>query len=776
MALVSILISNWHYIVLFPVIAFVISYLYTHRIPEVYAAKCQILLKSNETYDYQQKIYRGLGFGSSYANYEETASQMRVITSSNLLEEVMQKLPLNVSYYIIGRLKTTEVYKHMPFTVVYDERSFASSGMMFNLKILDSERFELNYTLDGASRTFEYEFGELILEDGLYLRVERQQNLNDVSVRALAQMNYAFSVYPNRALVSEYKSNIDVTNIPYTSIVEISLRDEIPQRAVEVLDSLANTYVTNTVRNQTDINENTLQYIDRQLEEVIRIINEIESELESFKEQKAILNLTKEEENYFQKMLDVETEINQGDKELEAIEDLTTYLLQNETVESILAPSIFVNYSDPQLTKQITDLYGLRTEYATLIESGTTNNPKVTLLLDRIQNLKLQILENLEIKRDFLTSSLKGLKEDFHFYESKIKDIPKTQRQVLNIERRLAVNEELYSFLLSKRAETIIAKAGLVPETKVIEKARSVGKVYPDKAKMNATNTLIGFGVAIVIILLKVLFFTKIGSMVQLQALTEIPILGSIPKLKSEEAGYQMSNITKHSDMVQAFRSLRTNLQFFSPEDSKGKVLVTSLMPGEGKTFTSVNLATILAHAQKRVLIIDFDLHKPRLAKALELENEVGVSNYLINQASVEEIIQKTPTPNLDVITSGPIPPNASELIMRPELKELLKNLEAKYDYIFFDTPPISLITDGILLMNEVDVKLFVLNSRSTSKTSIDYIERLIESKRFNNCALILNEEKMTRLKYYYSRYGYGGYGYGGYGYGAYGQHYGEGS
>lgn len=760
------LVSNWYIFLSIPAVAFAISYVYTHRIPDVHAAKCQILLKSNETYDYQQQIYRGLGFSSKYASYEETASQMRVIKSSNLIEEVLHSLSLNVSYFIIGRLKVTEVYEHMPFRVWADDRSLVHSGMEFYLNIVDRKTFELLYELDGVTKSNRYEFGELIVNDGIYLKVERQTNLNEVSVEALKQINYMFKIQKNNALIAKYKSNLQVSNIDYTSIVEITLSDEIPKRAEEVLDTLAHLYVANTVKNQTDINENTLEYIDKQLNEVIGIINEIESELESFKEKKAILNLSKEEDTYFDRFLELDKEMRALQRELLAIDELTEYLLQNEKIESLLPPSIFVNDNDPKLKDQVSSLYTLRSEYNTMREAGTSANPRVASLLEQINSLKQDILQYLDLRKVALETRQNELKKESVVYEGRIKNIPKTQREILNIERRLEVNEELYSFLLSKRAETIIAKAGLVPKTKIIERARSIGVVYPDKNRMNLINALIGLGLAILIVVVRVLFFQKISSIGQLQSATSISILGSIPKKKDFSKTYRIKSGSERSDIVQAFRSLRTNLQYFSPNDNCTRVLVTSLLPGEGKTFASVNMSSVMGIAEKRVLIIDFDLHKPRLAQALELPNDKGVSSFLIGKDSIEGIIQKTDIPYLDAITSGPVPPNASELVLREEVDKIFEFADSRYDYVFLDTPPISLITDGIMLMDKVDVKLFVLNSKSTTNTSVDYIEHLISKKEFEHCALVLNEEKLSRLNYYYSKYGYGSYGYGGYGYG----------
>ncbi|MEQ9187361.1 MAG: polysaccharide biosynthesis tyrosine autokinase [Cryomorphaceae bacterium] len=764
--LFSVVVANWYYLIIVPCLAFGISYIYTHRISDVYAAKSQILLKSNETYDYQQQIYKGLGFTSKYASYEETASQMRVIKSSSLLHEVLDHVPLNVSYYIVGRLKVSEVYKHMPFTVWIDERSSAAAGKSFNLSILDTATYYLSYEYNGREIQRELKFGDLIVENGLYLRVMREANLNEMSVATLSNIAYMFTAKRKESLIRKYQSSIDVENIPYTSIIEITLKDEIKERAVEILDTLANMYVENTLDNKTSVNENTLSYIDKQLEEVISIINTIEIELESFKEQKSILNLPREEENYFNRLLDLDNQLRRYKDELRVLDELTSFLLKNEEIESLIPPSFFVTNTDEDLTNRIRSLYVLREEYTKMLRAGTDKNPRIDDALDRIKRQKEDVLRYIDSQARALESGVKQATSEIQALEVKIKNIPKSQRQILNIERRLQVNEELYSFLLAKRAETVIAKAGIIPETKIIERAHSVGVVYPDKTRMNLISVLFGFGLAVVIIVLKEAFFQKVKNVGQLQAHTEISILGSIPRKRDFSSTYRILKSQERSEIVQAFRHLRTNLQFLSPSSKCTKVLVTSLLPGEGKTFTSVNLASVIALAEKKVLIIDLDLHKPRLATAMELKNDKGVSSFLAGQHSVQEVIQKTDSAYLDVITSGPIPPNASELILREQLDELFDFATGAYDFVFLDTPPISLITDGLVLMEKVDVKLFVLNSKSTSKASIDYIENIIDKNGIDNCALVLNEEKISRLDFYYSRYGYGYGGYGGHDYG----------
>lgn len=761
----AVVFSNWYFLIVIPAIALAISVLYTHRIVDVYAAKCQILLKSNDTYDYQSEIYRGLGFNSKYASYEETASQMRVLKSTSLLENVMDRMSLGVSYYIVGRLKVSEVYKHMPFKVVADHRSESYLGATFEVQVIDTSSYFLKYSHGGKEFSSQIQFGELILDNGLYLKIVRQPNLTAISMSSLSKIDYSFKVHARQNLIAKYQSAINVKNFDYTSIVEVTLNDEISARAVEVLDTLADIYVQSTLQNKRVVNENTLNYIDIQLNEVTGIINEIENELENYKEDARILNLSREEETYFNRLISMDGQLRSFKDQVKALEDLTSYLLKDEKeIKSWLPPNLFVANTDPELAVQVKELYGLRANYAAMFDSKTESNPKVEVLLSKINYLKKDLIRYIESQKEAVQLAMSELVKEIDLVEGRIKDIPKSQRQIINIERRLAVNEELYSFLLSKRAETIIARAGIVPQTKVIEKSRSIGIIYPNKTKMDLLSVLVGFALAILIILIKEMFFQKIKSLGQLQTITHVPILGSIPRQKDFSKTSRMLSGAEKSETAQSFRMLRTSLEYLVPIKKSSKtILISSLLPGEGKTFIAVNMASVLAIANRKVLLLDFDLHKPRLAKAMELNNEKGVSSILVGQSLPGEVIQNSSIESLDVITSGPVPPNASELILNENLESLIKYAEENYDYVVFDTPPISLITDAEVLMRYSDVKLFVLNSRSTSRTSIDYLERLIEKNKIENVALILNEEVISKVDYYYSRYGYGGYGYGGY-------------
>lgn len=766
--IISVVVANWYVFLLLPTLFWAGSFLYTHRIPYTYAAKCQILLKSNETYDYQAQIYRGLGFNSAYSNYEETASQMRVFQSSGLFSKVLDEIPLEVSYYIVGRLKVTEVYKRMPFKVVVDDKSSGFNGTEFFINILSADRFKLNYEYDGEMQQYEYDFGELILDNGLYLRVQKESNLNSMTLKSLSQIHYKFKISSRQSLINAFQGSMSLTNLDYTSIVEVTLKDQIQSRAVEILKSLSEIYVKSTLENKVEINDNTLSYIDIQLDEVVGIINNIELELESYKEDRAVLNLTREEDEFFTRLVDLELQKRQYELQIASLDELTVYLLQDETEEALLPPHMFVSNADPNLTERVKELYELRNEYNDRLNVVTQLSQEAGRLIKRISELKEDIIRYIDAQKSALLNAVGETEDSIELIESSIRRIPKTQRKILNIERRLLVNEELYSFLLSKRAETVISRAAIIPQTKIIEEPRPIGTIYPDKRKINITTAMFGLLLASVIVILKELFFQRVTSLSQLQSLTDLSVLGSIIKLKDFTVTKRIMQGSERGEMVQYFRLLRTNLQYFAPGSGSKSILVTSLLPGEGKTFSCVNLASVLAIAGKKVLIMDLDLHKPRIAQAMELTNKVGVSSVLIGECTPEEAIVQTSIPSLDAITSGPVPPNASELILGDSLAGLFEYARSRYDYVLIDTPPVALISDGLILMSHADIKLFVLNSKTTTRSSLDFIEQTVGSNQLTGCALVLNEEKRRGIDYLYSRLGYGGYGYG-YGYGAYG-------
>jgi len=758
--------KSWYIILLLTLTLGIVSYLYIHKEEDMYQSSMQVLLKSDDVYNYQSALYKGLGATQNpYATYEHIASEMRVIKSSSILNKVLDKLKLDVSYFITGRIKTSEVFEHLPFRV--DSRNFEGNRVRhFSLNIKDLDAYILGYSLGEERKQIEARFGDWIVKDGIFITIEKNSNLNELSLETLKKIDYSFVINDRNHLLARYKGNLELENVEFTSVVQITLQDNIPERAKFFLDTLGQVYIDYSKQNKIDVNTNTLMFINKQIEEVTDIINEIGGEIEGYKAAKNILNLTKEEELFFSQLTEREQELKLTELAIHTVDDLVDYVSNLEEDDVSLPPSTIMLQDDPTLKLLIDDLYSLHLKRLNVLDEVSTENPRYLDLVQQIDQARSEIVEYLKKTRQFLIREQGMIEKDIAEITSKIKYIPKDTRELMNIEKRLEVNEQLYSFLLSRRAETIIARAGILPETKIIEAPRVAGVVYPDRQKFVLQWTAIGLVVGLVLAFLKVYFFDKIETLDELSEHTDMPIIGMIPPIQND-VKYLFNDTNTRSRLYDAFRNIRVNLELLGAQNNRKVIVISSLLPGEGKTFTSVNTAYILSRTQKKVLLIDCDLHKPRVMKAFDQKVNVGLSNYLAGSVSLVDIVHHHDE-YFDVIFAGVIPPSASELVASERMDALVKLLRGSYDYIIIDSPPIALITDALVLMAIADHSVFVLNSKFTTKRTLSSLEEIIVKRsKATNYSLILNNAKRPATIRYYGSYSYY-YGYG------YGQQYGD--
>ena len=761
--------KNWYIVFAFAAVAAAIAYLYAYKLTDIYAGRTQILIKSAETYDYQSQLYSGLGY---FGAYEDISNQQRVITSYNLVEKTISKLNLEVSYFIVGRLKTTEVYESMPFQVQIRLLNSALYEVPIQFKIINDKQYHLSYEKDNNEKVSKnYQFDEEIHDNDFILRVNKNNAINSQTVNNLKEMDYFFKVHSRENLVSKYKNALTVENIEYTSILELTLEDEIPARAVTFLDSLSKEYIDYTLQSKIDKNENTLNYIEIQLTEAIDIMSEIEDDMEQYRSQKAILNLSREEAEYFNKLLQFDTEKRKYEMELQSLMSLEDYIISSKDAKEtrLLPPAVYINDNDDFMKKSVNELYSMQIKINSVYYGTTDDNPGLQQMKDRVEFLRKDILVYLSNSRKALKSKIKDIKEQIDQYETIIKGIPKTQRDMLNIDRKLQVNEKMYLYLLEKKANTVIARAGIIPETKVIETARSVGVIRPNKDKILYTAVLIGVVISLIVIFIRSVFFEKIENAEDLKEITSVPVFGEIIFNEEADSEYIVVDSNPKAAITESFRSLRANLEYLDVAQKCKTILITSHNPNEGKTFCSINLASIIAKADKKVLLLELDLHKPKVHVGLNMKTENGISSILSGKEITEHCLLKTSIENLDVILSGPVPPNASELILSSRLQNLLEFGRQNYDYIIIDTPPVGLISDALVLMKYADATLFVLNTHLAKKEYVKNAEELVITNGIKNFGFLLNGVKMKKSRYYYN-YSYGykyGYGYGkGYGYG----------
>jgi len=455
--------ANALVLIILPLMAFLLSLLYIHRQPTVYSSKSQILLKSEEVYDYQNQLTQGLGMGNSFASYDRIESQKRVILSSGLIRKTLRKLGVDVSYFIVGRIKKTEVYANLPFKVYPGLEGTAISNLAIAFRFIDKDFYELIFTHKGEELRKQYRFGEVIYDYGFNFRVDKAPFINEIALTSLIDLNYEFVINDLGILENKYKSSIAVESLDWTSIIELKCSDVIPARASAFLDSLSAVYIDYNLQNKLNINHKTQHFIDNQISDVIEILDQIEQDLETYRESKSILNLNKEENEYFNQLLEFESLKSNIKLNLNSIQDLRTYIL-NVGDDALLPPALYLVEGDEYLKKSINEFYSIQIERSEMMISAKEGNISVRQLDGKIDQLRFNLLTYLKNSEKAYEDKLKDVDKEIKRFESKLMGVPKDQRHLLNIERRLQVNEKLYLFLLEKRAETIISEGGIVSE------------------------------------------------------------------------------------------------------------------------------------------------------------------------------------------------------------------------------------------------------------------------------------------------------------------------
>lgn len=757
--------GNWWVPLIIVPLFYLVAVFYVYRLTTIYKASTEFLIKSEDTY-YKNNVLSDAAFmGSSYM---DNSNETRIIQSYDLTKKVVDKLidRLQVSYYIVGKVRTTEVFDGMPFHVSILSVNPAFYEKRINFAVLDRSKFSISYEQDNLTVTKEGYFNRDTVDLDLGIRIDWVNGLPDKVPGLLNDILYQFVIHDTETLIGQVRQNMTVSNPEFTQILRVELKDVIPERAILILDTLNSVYAYNKLQSKYDLNDRTISYIDRQLGEISFALKSLEDTMQDYKASKAIIDLNWEQTDFLGKISKYDEERSLLQLQLSSLTDLEKYIVEDKDPQ-FLPPTVFVTEKNGFMSKAVEQLYTQQIELNKLYNTAKEGNPVINELKNTIRKTKQDLLVYITNSRKAGKQQVKNLDDEIFQYIGEAKRIPGKQRDILNIQRKASVSEGLYSFLLEKKASTKIAKASIVPDVKVIEAPRYAGIDSPDKDKIRNQVVTIGAAISILIILIRSMIFSKIKSVEHLKDLTELPLIGVLPFIKDASTEGLIVEQEPNSYIAEAFRNFRTNLQYANVDMAAKTYLVTSFLPGEGKTFTSVNLGTILAKSGKRTVLVELDLHKPRIFKRFGLPSqEKGITTCINGLHSVEEIVTPTRVENLFCIYAGPIPPNPSEYVLSEKMKIIIEYAKANFDYVIIDSPPAGLLSDSVYLIQYVDASIFVLNTRSSTKKVITFLEDLMEANNLKNVLVLLNGVERAKKRYYYSGYGYNyGYGYG-YGYG----------
>ncbi len=784
------ILSYWYLFVIGVVVALALGYLYIRYTPSIYQTSASVFIKEDKMGIDPTSMMTGLTFKSNI-NIE---NEIGILQSFSLRERTIKELEFfNVSYYIKGRVATRELYKDAPFNVELDYDTLQVVGNKYEIEFLNNEQYRLK-SKEGRYIVYNYDTDENVYVEGLpdyegvfsfgewvnngfnRFRIILNSNYDpnpDEDIKA----KYSFVVKSRLNLIAEM-SNLTIAQTSKTSsILRITLSGQNPKKITDYLNKLLDEYMERNLEQKNLVSENTVIFIDEQLIGIQDSLHKAETDLQVFQEGNDFMDLSAQSRDMFAHLKDIERRKSELELSVKYYQNLQDYINKNiDDLDKLVVPSA-MGIQDQMLNKLVLELVALSSKKAEQLATLEEKNPIIQTIDVQIIQTKKQLSENIANMINNTNVTIEELANQVAIYEEQIKQLPTTQRAYLGYERKFALNDELYKFLMQKRAEAQIVMASNSPDNSVIDEAlvSRTRRVAPRSMMIYLVCIVLGCAIPAVFIFLKEIFNIKILERSDIEKITKTPIIGQIPYTSPRDANSSSTFVidAPKSPISEAFRSIRTNIEYIVQGKDKCVFSVISDSPGIGKTYISINMASIYAMYGKRTLLVGMDLRKPRLYQEFGISNKVGVSSYLAGKVSIDEAIQSSgKLPTLDILTAGPVPPNPAELIASDRCAELFKELKDRYDYIIVDTPPLLWVTDALLLMKYVDTSVYVIRQAVSNKKAFELVIKDLEQRNLSLSLVVNGINYQGAYGYRYS-YGYGGYGYG-YGYG-YGRDYGYG-
>lgn len=743
---INLFLKNWYWFVLFIGLGGAGAILYLKKATNFYGSSSSILIKP------QKSAFKAFESSSVMANSEardEISNEEKILSSRKMINQAIQKLDLDISYYVQGQIKTGEIYKNLPFTVDGKLIDKGLYGRMFEVTIVDKEHYKLY--VSGKDWTFGddkiFKFGEAIKAKRFTILLN--PNLNIISGNSgISDVKYLFSFHERNYLIDKYQKSLKISNEEGASVMKLDLEDEVEQRAVDFLDTLTNIYIENSISVNKQINANTLTYLESEISVVSNSLNNSENTFVNMQSSMGAVDLTQQNQQGITQASNLDAELRRYTIELDNINMLNSLLDEDDQNNMAAISNILQSQNNPGLQTAFNKLVQLQEQRQALLFNQTPSSPAVKDADAQIATLKSNINSTVINIRKTLANQINNLKANINQINAKVSSTAFTNKGLQNVKRSVDLNEKMYLFLMETRAQTMIARSAIIADKFILEPARSTGLVHPLASKVLFTGIGIGLALALMVIFFKNLYLNYIVTKDDLKDITHLPIVGIVAKVKEGDKEYNMVDKYPQSIASEAFRVIRTNLSYYKTR----VVLFTSSVAGEGKTFCAVNTGTILAKSRKKVLILDCDLHKPKQANAFNLTNDVGITSYLAGKSDLKSIIKETGVENLQIILSGPRTPNASELLLDPNMDKLMEDLKATYDYIIIDSAPVGLISDSLELMKYADLTLFVLKANYSKREFVDVAHQIVERNPGKSVGFILNSVSAKNITA-----GYGG-------------------
>ena len=799
----TLIVLNWPWFLLSMIIFVAGAFIYLRYQPAIYEVSAKMLIKdeSNNRRGSNQMLanMQDLGFISNSTGID---NEIEILKSRILSYEAVKDLKLYVEYRSEGRITNPLIYKTQPINVDMtsedlDELDKGSNGAVsfkltkegktYYVKSVKEDEFEGSFS--SLPATVETPYGTLSFTKNLNLEMSKPRHqINSANANSESDKTnttYIITIKSPKAVAASYANAVTIApTSKLTSIAQLTLRDQSPERALDYLKDLAEVYNRQANADKNEIAYKTEEFINSRLEKISDELGTTEKKLEVYKRSNNLVQIRLDASQTMSQANQYYGQLIEASTQLQILDDLRKFVEKPENKYQIIPSN--VGMTDAASSSLIQQYNKTVLERNRLLASASANSPLVQTHTDMLDQLEVSIKEALRQARRTADIARQGVEKQYREFQSRVANTPEQERILTEIGRQQDVMSGLYLMLLQKREENSISLAATADKGRLIDEPAFGGKVSPKNAVIMLAAFVLGFAIPLLITYLLQFLRYKIEGHEDVMRLTDVPIVADVA-VANEDAKTAAGIVVhenKNNQTDEIFRGMRTNIQFMMKENDK-VILFTSATSGEGKTFNAANLAVSFALLGKKTILLGLDIRKPALGRLFDIKDRtIGITSLLtkdhIEKADLKSQIRSSGVNvNLDLLLAGPTPPNPTELLARENMTNILQMLREEYDYIIMDTAPVGLVSDTFQIAKHTDVTVFVCRADYTPKSSFGMINALKKEQKLPNMCIVINGIDMSKKKYGYY-YGYGKYGkYGryayGYGYGRYGR-YGYGS